>query len=934
MEKQGKPKHWESVKDIFGAALEVAPEQRNEFLRDACGSNESLRVEIESLLSSYEKSSELSLSPWPAAVLDATAPQFIGPYHLLEKLGEGGMGQVWLAEQSAPVRRRVALKLIRGGIYDSALLQRFQAERQSLAIMDHPAIAKVFDAGTTEAGQPYFVMEYVAGLPITEYCDQKKLNIRERIELFIAVCEAVQHAHRKAIIHRDLKPANILVVEVNGKPMPRIIDFGLAKAVSGKIGGETFFTQAGGFMGTPGYMSPEQSDPGVQDIDTRTDVYSLGVVLYVLLAGCEPFDASEWKKLPLHEALRRLREEDVASPSTKLSAAHDTCSVAAAARGVEPKQLVSQLRGDLDWITMKAVEKDQARRYGSVGEFEADLRHYLNHEPVLARPASASYRLQKYVRRHRLAVGAAAVIAALLISFGAIQAVQLRRITRERDRASHVTDFMTSMFKVSDPSEARGNSITAREILDKASKDIDSGLAKDPELQAQMMDAMGEVYRNLGLYTSAHHLFERSADIWTHSAGPEDPHTLASIHNLAITLGGEGRYPEAEKLEAHNLEVYRRVLGSERAETIRSMSGLAVTLENEGRYPEAEKLAREALSLSERTAGAENPDTLRIMNTVGDILGRQSRYAEAEPFHTKVLEIRRRVLGPEHPDTLYTMHSLATDFRGEHKYAEAEKLDRETLDLRSKILGPEHQSTLGSMRDLARDYVRQGKFQEAETMDRQALAITRHALGPQHPETGSLLINLTDILTREGHYAEAEKMGREAVEIDRRALGPEHAFTLAAMNNLTLALAHEGKFGEAEPLARSTLEGYQHAMGPNHPGTIGSLDTLVYCLYLEHHYAEAEKLGKELVDFERRVLGPDDSSTAQVTYNLAAYLALQGKRDEALSTLRQSVEHGLAPSEDLKIESDVDLRSLHGDPRFAEIVAIGKQRAAAAQGAK
>ena len=934
MEKQEQPKHWDSVKDLFGAALEVAPEQRSAFLRDACGSNESLRVEIESLLSAYENSSELSQPPWPAVAVEMATPQFIGPYHLLEKLGEGGMGQVWLAEQSTPVRRRVALKLIRGGIYDAGLLQRFQAERQSLAIMDHPGIAKVFDAGTTDAGQPYFVMEYVAGLPITEYCDQKKLSIRERIELFIEVCGGVQHAHRKAIIHRDLKPANILVVEVNGKPMPRIIDFGLAKAMSGKIEGETFFTQAGGFMGTPGYMSPEQSDPGVQDIDTRTDVYSLGVVLYVLLAGCEPFDASEWKKLPLHEALRRLREEDVATPSTKLSAAHDTCSVAAAARGVEPKQLVSQLRGDLDWITMKAVEKDQARRYGSVAEFEADLRHYLNHEPVLARPASTSYRLQKYVRRHRLAVGAAAVIAALLISFGAIQAVQLRRITRERDRASHVTDFMTSMFKVSDPSEARGNSITAREILDRASKEIDSGLAKDPELQAQMMDAMGDVYRNLGLYSSAHRLFERSSDIWSHTAGPEDPHTLASIHNLAMTLGGEGRYPEAEKLEAHNLEVYRRVLGPKRAETIRSMSGLAVTLENEGRYPEAEKLAREALSLSERTAGAEDPDTLRIMNTVGNILGRQSRYAEAEPFHTKVLEIRRRVLGPEHPDTLYTMHGLATDFRGERKYAEAEKLDRETLDLRSKILGPEHQSTLGSMRDLARDYVRQGKFQEAEKMDRQALAITRRVLGPTHPETGSLLINLSDILTREGQYSEAEQMGREAIEIDRRALGPEHAFTLAAMNNLTLALAHEGKFSEVEPLARSTLEAYQHAMGPNHPSTLGSMDTLVYCLYLEHHYADAEKMGRDLVDFERRVLGPDDPSTAQVTYNLAAYLALQGKRDEAISNLRQSVEHGLAPSEDLKIEADADLRSLHGDPRFAEIVAIGKQRAAAAQSAK
>ena len=333
-----------------------------------------------------------------------TGLKSIGPYRLLQKLGEGGMGQVWLAEQTAPVRRQVALKLIKVGMYDDAVLKRFQSERQSLAIMNHPAIAKVFDAGATPDGQPYFVMEYVPGLPITEYCDGKRLRIRERLELFIKVCEGVQHAHQKAIIHRDLKPANILVAEVDGEPVPRVIDFGLAKVIGPQTAGETMFTQVGAFVGTPGYMSPEQADSSVQDVDTRTDVYSLGVVLYVLLTGSLPFDAKRWQKQPLYEVLRQLREDDAPRPSTKIGMEKESSIASAEMRGVQLKQLASLLHGDLDWITMKAIEKDRARRYGTPSELAADITRYLKHELVAARPASTGYRLQKYVRRHRLGV--------------------------------------------------------------------------------------------------------------------------------------------------------------------------------------------------------------------------------------------------------------------------------------------------------------------------------------------------------------------------------------------------------------------------------------------------------------------------------------------------------------------------------------------------
>jgi non-specific serine/threonine protein kinase/serine/threonine-protein kinase len=704
------------------------------------------------------------------------------------------MGQVWLAEQSAPVKRQVALKIVKALRYDSSALVRFDLERQALAIMDHPAIAKVFDAGSTADGQPYFAMEYVPGLPITQYCDEKRRSARERLLIFTQVCEGVQHAHQKAIIHRDLKPTNILVVEVDGKPVPRIIDFGLAKAISQQPPGGTLVTRAGGLVGTPGYMSPEQMDPLVVDVDTRSDVYSLGVVLYELLTGVMAQDTQEWESKPFHEVLRQVHEEEPTSPSTRLS--NDPGAAALAEkRSTDARQLANMLRGDLDWITLKALDRDRARRYGSPAELAADLGRYLRNEPVVARPASLAYRTKKYVQRHKFGVAAATAAALLLIAFGVLQAIQLRRITRERARADRVAKFMTGMFKISNPSEARGNAVTAREILDKSSKDIDAGLRKDPELQAQLMGTMAQTYAGLGLYARAQDLVEHAQAIQSSLFGERNRETLASESYLAQLLRAQGHLPEAEKLLLSTIAAQRQVLGPNDPDTLASMDRLGYVYANEARPADAERLFRQTLDAERKVLGPDDPQTLSTLNELAEVLTPQGRYSEADQIYGELIAAQKRTLGPDHPATLLSMSHAAENLEEEGRLPEAEKLYSDVIAAQRRILGPEHPQTLRAMTMLALTLAKEGRYSEADKLQSQVIEIKTRVLGPTHTSTLQSMEMEALGLSRSGRYADAEKMFRDVIEAAEKTNQPA---TLAeAWYNFACAEAARGQSDEA-----------------------------------------------------------------------------------------------------------------------------------------
>jgi eukaryotic-like serine/threonine-protein kinase len=889
----------------------------------------------------------------------------IGPYRLTVMLGVGGMGEVWRAEQSEPIHRTVAIKLIKAGMDTRAVVARFDSERQALALMEHPNIAKVLDAGATPEGRPYFVMEYVHGFPISNYCDKHRLTIKERLELFMQVCEGVQHAHQKAIIHRDLKPTNVLVEEVNGKPVPKIIDFGLAKAMGQQLTEMTLFTEAGAMLGTPDYMSPEQADRNERNIDTRTDVYSLGVILYELLVGELPITSPELRAAGIEAMLRKICEQEPPRPSTRLKSLGPSAKNSAERRREEPESLERRLRGDLDWITIKALEKDRSKRYGSVSDLAADLQRHLQDQPVAAGPPSVAYRASKFVRRHRFGVTVAVAAVVLLIAFAVTMTVQARRIAKERDRANRIADFMTQMFSVSDPSEALGNAITARTILDTASNQIRAGLAKDSEVQSDLMFTMARTYASLGLYATAENLSSAALESRKRRLGPDDRKTLQSMVLLGWVLDREGHDDQAQKLIGQAIAQGSRVFGPEDPVTLEAMDRMGMVLQRMARFDEAEKLQRQLLEISTRRFGPEDLHTLRAQVSLADALSYQGKYTEAEGIYRDALAIEQRVLGPEHPQTLATMNNLANRVQEQGRYAESVALYRQTLAIGERVMGPEHPDTADTMTAMANALYYEGNSAEAEKWYRAALAVDQKTLGPENPNATRALEGLANVLSGDGHYAEAEKIDREILQIRQRTLGPDHtdtllskfnigdilyqegnlpeaekfireafdaqsrvlraenADTLASKAELSRIFIREGRYQEAEEMARQAYEAQVRTLGPQHLDTLNSLQFLATAMVYNHRYEEAKTL---FADTLEKVTKRQAGNISLVWYNFACVAAAAHDRDEAVAHLREAVNHGYKDID--HIRTDEDLKSLRGYPRFEAFLAdAGKHSA-------
>jgi serine/threonine protein kinase/Flp pilus assembly protein TadD len=781
----------------------------------------------------------------------------IGRYKLLRVLGEGGMGVVYLAQQDKPVTRQVALKVIKPGMDSKRVMARFEAEEQALALMEHPHVAHVYDAGLTGSGRPYFVMEYVKGIPITKHCDKYKLTVEERLHLFMHVCEAVQHAHQKGIIHRDLKPSNILVSIEGDESIPKVIDFGVARAISLQLTEKTFYTEQGQLIGTPEYMSPEQADLNNQDIDTRTDIYSLGVVLYRLLAGIPPFDPQTLQASGIEHMRKIICEEEPKTPSARLSKTSvEESTKSARQRSTSIRALRRRLHGDLDWITLKSMEKNRTRRYESVGELTADIQRHLNHEAVLAGPPSTIYKIEKFVRRNRaLVIGAASVIIVLIAGI-VVSTMFAIKTNLARIETQAVSSFLSdSVIALIDPYKVTTEEFTRRSFLDAMSENLEQDFKGPPLAEAQIRHTIGHAYWSIGVYELAASYFERSQEIYRDHLDPKHSPSIERMNSLGWTYIFQSRFKEAEPLLRMTLDRARRILGETHKQTTTSMWSLGSLYWFQGRYAEAKLLLDKALEKSIRHEGQEDRLTVQIMHRVAWVYLSKGQYEEAEQLANKALAINLRKRGPKAHWTLDLKFQLAIICWKLGRYEQAEQLMYETLGDRRSIYGDEHATTLWSMGGLGIVYYSQGRYEEAESRLGEALTTAQRVLGRSHHITAECLYALGTVYLSQGRCEKAKLLLEESLEILTHLFSEDHPEALYTINHLGVLHREQQHYEKAEHLLSQALEARKLKLGNDHPDTLESKNDMAVLYKEQGNFAKAEPLLLEAVKGRRLRLG-------------------------------------------------------------------------------
>jgi len=894
------------VETVLDAVLAREPTEWPALLDKACSGDTALRKEVEDLLARLDTASRFLDSP-PGAVAaafvaetresesrrasDSFIGRRVGPYRIERELGRGGMSRVFLAERAdGEFEQQVALKFLRPGLDSELDLARLRAERQILATLNHPNIARLFDGGLTEEGLPYLVMEYIDGQPLDRYCEERRLSIRQRLDLFRAVAEATEYAHRNLVVHRDLKPSNILVTNTG---TVKLLDFGLAKLLqSNSPTTATPTTRAGHGWMTPEYAAPEQIRG--TGVNTVTDVYQLGVVLYELLAGRLPFS----DRGSLFELQTAILGEDPAPPSAAALRAREAVSPNDSGDGREPGDVARArsraIRGDLDAIVMKALHKEPDRRYPSAAALREDIDRHRDGRAVRARPDSAGYRLRKFVRRHS---GGVAVAAALVfgVTVAVIREYRLRATAETEARtAGAVEQYLLTVFGAADPflpQDTSASRSTARELLDRGAARLDTALAYQPDVRARLRTALGRVYLNLGLYDQAGAQLQRALAEQRALTGDRDRATAAGLDELGEVRAQQGRYDEADSLLVAALGMRRILLGSRDSNTAATMEHLAKVRRDRNEYAAAESLAREALGVRRSVHGDTALPTAASEHLLAEVLSSRGAEEEAAVFYRAARATRERLLGPNHPLLATTLFNLALTERRLGRIAVAESLYRRTLAIQRRALGDDHPlvaTTLNGLANLLQKAT--SRSDEAESLLRQALAINRRRYGEKHPEVSTNLGNLAVIVRERGDYDEAEKLLRQALAVDEAVFGPEHTYVGFDLNELASLFRMRGQPDSAAPILRRVLAMSSRLAGEGHRNTIAVKVNLGQALRESGRYEEGAALFRDALG-RLAADNPDtDPFRVSATIGLGRSLVHLGKADEALPLLQSAVE--------------------------------------------